>query len=114
MESCDILFYRFSIFNRKSDYFVSFGFLFLLLISVGFVELTVDKPERILLDFLSKPFAPLDGASEECLKDSSVYLKELNRYTPWALQSEYNLLNSFLFITNFIFYFETYFYFIFY
>lgn len=96
MESCDILFYRFSIFNRKSDCFISFGFLFLLLISVGFAELTVDKPERILLDFLSKPFAPLDGASEECLKDSSVYLKELNRYTPWALQSEYNLLNSFL------------------
>lgn len=96
MESCDILFYRFPIFNRKSDCFISFGFLFLLLISVGFTELTVDKPERILLDFLSKPFAPLDGASEECLKDSSVYLKELNRYTPWALQSEYNLLNSFL------------------
>lgn len=86
MKSCDILSYRFSIFNRKSDCFISFGFLFLLLISVGFAELTVDKPEKILLDFLSKPFAPLDGASEECLKDSSVYLKELNRYTPWALQ----------------------------
>ncbi|XP_017766098.1 PREDICTED: nose resistant to fluoxetine protein 6-like [Eufriesea mexicana] len=66
-----------------------FGFSFLLLISVGSVKLmrtSTDKPETMLLDFLSKPFAPSDGVSAECLRDSAFYLRELDQYTPWALQ----------------------------
>ncbi|XP_017875872.2 O-acyltransferase like protein-like [Ceratina calcarata] len=46
----------------------------------------VDKPEAVLLDFLTKPFAPSDGASERCLTDSALYLRELDWYAPWALQ----------------------------
>nr|XP_034192714.1 nose resistant to fluoxetine protein 6-like isoform X1 [Osmia lignaria] len=49
-------------------------------------EMTADKPETVLFDLLAKPFAPSDGASVECLKDSEIYLKELARYAPWALQ----------------------------
>ncbi|XP_076179413.1 O-acyltransferase like protein isoform X2 [Ptiloglossa arizonensis] len=45
-----------------------------------------DKPETVLLDFLAKPFAPLDGASEQCLEDSAIYLEQVTRYAPWALQ----------------------------
>ncbi|XP_076231367.1 O-acyltransferase like protein [Calliopsis andreniformis] len=45
-----------------------------------------EKPETVLLDFLAKPFAPSDGASDQCLRDSAIYLKEIARYTPWALQ----------------------------
>ncbi|XP_015437152.1 PREDICTED: LOW QUALITY PROTEIN: nose resistant to fluoxetine protein 6-like [Dufourea novaeangliae] len=44
------------------------------------------KPETVLFDFLAKPFAPFDGASEQCLRDSAVYFREVARYTPWALQ----------------------------
>ncbi|XP_076646395.1 O-acyltransferase like protein [Halictus rubicundus] len=44
------------------------------------------KPEAVLLDVLAKPFAPSDGASEACLRDSALYLKEVASYTPWALQ----------------------------
>ncbi|XP_003396151.2 nose resistant to fluoxetine protein 6 isoform X1 [Bombus terrestris] len=80
---------KFDVLSYKPGSSTSFvGFWLLLLLSVGFGELTgaVDKPETVLLDFLSKPFAPSDGASEECLRDSALYLKELSQYTPWALQ----------------------------
>lgn len=86
---------KFDVLSYKPGSSTSFvGFWLLLLLSVGFGELTgaVDKPETVLLDFLSKPFAPSDGASEECLRDSALYLKELSQYTPWALQSKSNLL----------------------
>lgn len=85
----DFLFHRFDNFNHKPNSSTSFvGFWFLLLLSIGFGELTVaiDKPETILLDFLSKPFAPYDEASEQCLRDSAIYLKGLDQYSPWALQ----------------------------
>ncbi|XP_033326893.2 O-acyltransferase like protein isoform X1 [Megalopta genalis] len=44
------------------------------------------KPEAVLLELLAKPFAPSDGASETCLRSSALYLREVARYTPWALQ----------------------------
>lgn len=47
-------------------------------------------PETIF-EYLAKPFAPSDGASEQCLHDSGLYLREVDRYTPWALQSKSDL-----------------------
>ncbi|XP_053995244.1 nose resistant to fluoxetine protein 6-like isoform X2 [Hylaeus anthracinus] len=46
----------------------------------------LDKPETVLLNLLTKPFAPSEGASEQCLKDSANYLTEITRYAAWALQ----------------------------
>ncbi|KAK1117039.1 hypothetical protein K0M31_017086 [Melipona bicolor] len=91
----DFLFHRFDNLNHKPNSSTSFvGFWFLLLLSIGFGELTlaIDKPETILLDFLSKPFAPYDEASEQCLRDNAIYLKGLDQYSPWALQSKFRLL----------------------
>ncbi|CAK9804439.1 Nose resistant to fluoxetine protein 6 [Anthophora plagiata] len=65
--------------------FVGYSFL-VLLIGFGGANGAVDKPETVLMDFLAKPFAPSDGASEQCLRDSGLYLREFDRYVPWALQ----------------------------
>ncbi|XP_017789113.1 PREDICTED: nose resistant to fluoxetine protein 6-like, partial [Habropoda laboriosa] len=63
------------------------GYLFIvLLIGSGGTAGAVDKPDIVLMDFLAKPFVPSDGASEQCLRDSAMYLRELDRYAPWALQ----------------------------
>lgn len=73
------------------------GLLLLFLTPVGLAEFARDKPETMLLDFLSKPFAPSDGVSLDCLRDSTFYLRELDRYTPWALRSKFCLCFSFSF-----------------
>nr|XP_003703360.2 PREDICTED: nose resistant to fluoxetine protein 6-like [Megachile rotundata] len=57
-----------------------------MLLGLFMPAIAVDRPETVLLDLLAKPFAPSDGVSAECLKDSGIYLKELARYAPWALQ----------------------------
>ncbi|KZC14350.1 Nose resistant to fluoxetine protein 6 [Dufourea novaeangliae] len=62
-------------------------FLFITTVfSTNFIAVAAVKPETVLFDFLAKPFAPFDGASEQCLRDSAVYFREVARYTPWALQ----------------------------
>jgi hypothetical protein len=53
---------------------------------VGFVT-AISRPENILLDLLARPFAPVEGASDECIRDSKIYFAELRKYNPWALQS---------------------------
>lgn len=50
---------------------------------------SVTRPEIILLELLSKPFAPTEAASEQCIKDSKIYFSELRKYNPWALQSKF-------------------------
>ncbi|XP_011498391.1 PREDICTED: nose resistant to fluoxetine protein 6-like [Ceratosolen solmsi marchali] len=47
---------------------------------------TISRPENILLDLLARPFAPTEGASNECIRDSKIYFAELRKYNPWALQ----------------------------
>ncbi|XP_014224477.1 nose resistant to fluoxetine protein 6-like [Trichogramma pretiosum] len=47
---------------------------------------TVPRPEATLLELLSRPFAPTEGASQECIRDSKIYFAELRNYNPWALQ----------------------------
>lgn len=76
---------------------VRFSCILLILLGHGGVSAAVEKPETVLMDFLAKPFAPSDGASIECLRASGVYLMELDRYTPWALQSKWNFYGPFWF-----------------
>ncbi|XP_014204831.1 nose resistant to fluoxetine protein 6-like [Copidosoma floridanum] len=44
------------------------------------------SPETTLLRLLERPFAPVEGASAECSRDSKIYFAELRKYKPWALQ----------------------------
>ncbi|XP_046748057.1 nose resistant to fluoxetine protein 6-like [Diprion similis] len=44
------------------------------------------RPEVTLLEVLAQPLVPTDGASDDCLRDSDVYIASLGNYTPWALQ----------------------------
>lgn len=60
--------------------------LFLSLHTVG--EVSGKRPEAILMEVLAKPFVPREFASLECIRDSKIYLEALEKYTPWALQSE--------------------------
>lgn len=48
------------------------------------------RPETILKEVFMKPFMPSrqETASLECIRDSKIYLEALQKYTPWALQSE--------------------------
>ncbi|XP_014477851.1 PREDICTED: nose resistant to fluoxetine protein 6-like isoform X2 [Dinoponera quadriceps] len=44
------------------------------------------RPETVLRDALTRPFVPHIWASQECLQDAAIYLQELEKYAPWALQ----------------------------
>ncbi|XP_043678965.1 O-acyltransferase like protein-like isoform X1 [Vespula pensylvanica] len=44
------------------------------------------KPETILLNVFTRPFKPTKWSTDECQRDSAIYLEELARYTPWALK----------------------------
>lgn len=46
------------------------------------------RPEVVLANVLTKPFVPREFASLECIRDGEIYLKALETYTPWALQSK--------------------------
>lgn len=74
-------------------------FSILMLLGLVVPAITADKPETVLFDLLAKPFAPSDGASVQCLKDSGIYLKELARYAPWALQSKYSFTLLYFLLT---------------
>ncbi|KYQ47033.1 Nose resistant to fluoxetine protein 6 [Trachymyrmex zeteki] len=58
--------------------------LLILLVATGVGERL--RPEVVLADILTKPFVPGEFASSECIRDSKIYLKALETYTPWALQ----------------------------
>ncbi|XP_076627232.1 nose resistant to fluoxetine protein 6 [Colletes latitarsis] len=60
--------------------------LFVLLAAFSRQFVDARQPETVLLDFLARPFAPSDNASEQCLTDSAIYLTEVSRFAPWALQ----------------------------
>lgn len=51
------------------------------------VKVTATRPEIVLSDILTKPFVPRQWASLECIRAADIYLRALERYTPWALQS---------------------------
>ncbi|KAG7204427.1 hypothetical protein KM043_004866 [Ampulex compressa] len=59
--------------------------LLLLLGSIA-AGIRADRPETVLLNLLAKPFVPTEWASERCLRDSAIYLQELESYAPWAIQ----------------------------
>lgn len=60
----------------------------LLLVLLAVTEIGGTRPEIVLADVLTRPFVPREFASSECIRDSEIYLKALERYTPWALQSK--------------------------
>lgn len=62
----------------------SFASLLLILLATAGVGGT--RPETVLVDVLTRPFVPREFASSECIRDGEIYLKALERYTPWALQ----------------------------
>ncbi|XP_011883106.1 PREDICTED: nose resistant to fluoxetine protein 6-like isoform X2 [Vollenhovia emeryi] len=58
----------------------------LLLVPLGTGVAGGTRPEVVLADVLTRPFVPREFASSECIRDGEIYLKALERYTPWALQ----------------------------
>ncbi|XP_050456877.1 nose resistant to fluoxetine protein 6-like isoform X1 [Cataglyphis hispanica] len=63
------------------------GICMILFLSLQIVtEVSGKRPEIILAEVLAKPFVPREFASLECIRDSKIYLEELEKYTPWALQ----------------------------
>lgn len=60
----------------------------LIVILLAVARVSGTRPEVILADVLTKPFVPRQFASSECIRDGEIYLKALERYTPWALQSK--------------------------
>lgn len=61
----------------------------LVLILIAVAQVSSTRPEIVLANIFSQPFAPRTNASFECIHDSEIYLQALANYTPWALQSEY-------------------------
>jgi len=61
----------------------------LILILIALVRVSCKRPESVLADIFTTPFVPRANASFECIRDGEIYLRALNNYTPWALQSEY-------------------------
>lgn len=60
----------------------------LLLVLLAAAVVGGTRPEVVLANVLTRPFVPREFASLECIRDGEIYLKELERYTPWALQSK--------------------------
>lgn len=58
------------------------------IVFLSLMEVRGKRPETILAEILLEPFVPLEFASPECIRDSKYYLEALEKYTPWALQSE--------------------------
>lgn len=58
----------------------------LVLILIAVAQVSSTRPEIVLANIFSQPFAPRTNASFECIHDSEIYLQALANYTPWALQ----------------------------
>ncbi|XP_035740471.1 O-acyltransferase like protein-like isoform X1 [Vespa mandarinia] len=64
-----------------------FAFLIFIFTIVSNVQAGLSiKPETVLLNVFTQPFKPTKWSTNECQRDSAIYLEELAHYTPWALK----------------------------